>query len=276
VALGRDDTQTAGTLYNNWALSLSLFGRPIDAERLFRRAIEIARAGTSERSVSPMVLVNYARVLRELGRTPEAIDYAERAYQMAEKADDRVVIDQTLLERARIYRDHGDFVQAAAMLAAVEPRMRATLPAGHIAFAALTTEHARLANAAGDVEHAQRFADEAVALVEAAFASGRAGGDFLAGCLVTRSAIRLKLARAADAAADATRARDLLRQAAPTDARLSSIGRASLALRRALQAQGRHDEARMVLRTAFEHLESAAGPDHPDTRSARELIDDAR
>ena len=276
VALGRDDTQTAGTLYNNWALSLGLFGRPIEAERLLRRAIDIARAGTSEEGVSPMVLVNYARALREVGRPDEAAGYAERAYEVAEQADDRVVMDQTLFERARIYRERGDFARAAAMLSALEPRLRASLPPGHIVFAALTCDRARLANAAEDLDRANRFADEAIAMAEGLVAGGRAPGDFLAGCLVSRSIIRLKRGRATEAAADAARARDLLQAAAPSNARLSTIGRAYLALGRALDAQRRSDEAHAALRAAVDHLESAAGPDHPDTRRARELANGTR
>ena len=35
TALGRDDTQTAGTLFNNWALALHAAGHPMEAEKLF-------------------------------------------------------------------------------------------------------------------------------------------------------------------------------------------------------------------------------------------------
>jgi hypothetical protein len=38
-------------------------------------------------------------------------------------------------------------------------------------------------------------------------------------------------------------------------------------------AQGKTDEARAAARTAVEHLQSTLGPDHPDTRSARQLAD---
>jgi tetratricopeptide (TPR) repeat protein len=86
VSLGRDETQTAGTLLNNWAVALSAFGRPSDAERLFRRAIEIGRVDSADAAVSPMLLVNYARSLRDLGRAAEAAPYAERAFAGAVRA----------------------------------------------------------------------------------------------------------------------------------------------------------------------------------------------
>ena len=80
ISLGRDDTETAGTLFNNWALALHLSGRPLEAEALFRRAIAISRADVSDQGISPMLLINYARNLNELGRSDEAAEYAERGY----------------------------------------------------------------------------------------------------------------------------------------------------------------------------------------------------
>ena len=73
-----------------------------------------------------------------------------------------------------------------------------------------------------------------------------------------------------DAAADATRAADLLQKGAPPDTRSCNLGRAWLGLGRALEAQGRREEAGAAFRSALENLESTLGPDHPETRAARE------
>jgi tetratricopeptide (TPR) repeat protein len=81
--LGRDRTATAGTLYNNWALSLDTLGRTADAERIFRQAIELSRADPTDETVSPMLLVNYSRTLRDLGRLEESAANAERGYAKA-------------------------------------------------------------------------------------------------------------------------------------------------------------------------------------------------
>ena len=67
AALGRDDTQRAGTLFNNWGLTLSVDGRPLDAEKVLGRAIAVSRDDQGEQAVSPMLLVNYARALQDLG-----------------------------------------------------------------------------------------------------------------------------------------------------------------------------------------------------------------
>ncbi len=127
VLLGRDDTATAGTLYNNWALSLNFTGRPLEAEAIYRRAIDISRADATDEAVSPMLLVNYARVLRDLGRPEQAAGYAEMGYEKGLVAGHEVVVNQALLLRASIYRELGDFTRAGAVLAEVETRLRKVL-----------------------------------------------------------------------------------------------------------------------------------------------------
>ena len=114
TALGRDDTQTAVTLFNNWGVVLVLVGRPQDGARVFRRAFEISRADQTEDAVSPMLLVNYARTLRELHQINEAADYAERGYTKAQRSGAQVVVGQSLLLRALIYIDQGELQRAAA------------------------------------------------------------------------------------------------------------------------------------------------------------------
>ena len=51
----------------------------------------------------------------------------------------------------------------------------------------------------------------------------------------------------------------------------SYVGRAYLALGRALSAQGKSDDAKAALASALQHLESTLGEDHAETRSARQL-----
>src|SRR3979411_2862179 len=72
--IGRDDTQRAGTLFNNWGLELPLPGRPREAEKVLRRSISIGQDNRGEETVSPMLLINYSRTLRDLGRLDEATD----------------------------------------------------------------------------------------------------------------------------------------------------------------------------------------------------------
>jgi tetratricopeptide (TPR) repeat protein len=271
TALGRDDTQTAGTLFNNWALALHLSGRPLEAEELFRRAIDISRADQSEQGVSPMLLTNYARTLNELHRLDEAAGYAERGYTKAMQAGDNVVMNQSLLMRARIYRVQGNLTGAAQMLAEVEPRLRQSLPRGHLAFASLDTEYSLLALARGDLQSALQRANDSMAIAEASRKAGRGGDDYLSWALLARSEIDRQLGQADAAASDAARGLELRQKSVEPGTLASDLGHAYYILGRALQAQGKAEQAGAAFRSAVDHLQSALGPNHPDTQSARQM-----
>jgi tetratricopeptide (TPR) repeat protein len=236
TALGRDDTQNAGTLFNNWGLTLNQLGRVDEAERVLRRAIEISRDARGEDVVSPMLLVNYARVLRDLHRLDEAADYGQRAYDKARAAGDDVVINQSLLVRGSTYRERGDLARSREMFDAVEPRLRAHLPPGHIAFASLASERALLAQAAGDLPSALDYANDALALATASIQNGGQGREYIPVILTRKAGIELQLGHADAAAADADRAVALL---APT----VEPGGTSLTLTRATEMRDRARQA---------------------------------
>ena len=271
--LGRDNTENAGTLYNNLALALLQVGRPLEAEKLFRRAIKISQGDSTNATVSQMLLLNYARPLRELQRLDEAADYAGRANQKAQKEGDEVVINQSLLELARIYREQGNFTRAAEALEKVEPRLRRVLPAGHYAFAALESEQSLLAGAVGDQTKSLELADEAVAIDDRSVKAGGQGAGFMPILLSRRSALELEAGKPEAAAADALRAISL--SEAVTESGMFSCysGRAYLAMGRALQAQGKLDDAHTAFRSAALHLEKTLGPEHPEARAARRLAE---
>jgi serine/threonine protein kinase/tetratricopeptide (TPR) repeat protein len=272
TALGRDDTQTAVTLFNNRGNALIYAGRPLDAEADFRRALEISREGQTDDAASPMLLVNYARSLRELHRLDEAARYAERGYVKARVAGAEVVISQCLLLRALIYLDRQEVSRAEAMLDEVEPRLRKTVPAGHIAFGSLATDRALVAQERGDLETALQLANEAIAVGEAASRAGRLGGNYLPLFILRRSDIELQLHHPVQSETDAARALQLLRASLESTTFSSVVGRAYLALGRALQAEGKTEEARAAFRSAAENLQNTAGPGHPDTHSAQQLL----
>jgi len=272
-ALGRDNTQRAGTLFNNWGIALWMWGRPLDAERLLRRAITVGQDGQTEATVSPMVLVNYARTLKELGRLGEAADYAERAYAKAQAAGDQTVVNQSLLVRTAIYRSQGDLERATQMLSEVEPILQSRLPAGHIAFASFALQRSLNAQAGGDMQTALDSANQAVAIAEGSIKEGRIGAGYLETYLVSRSDIQLKMGHLESAAEDARRALKSLLDVAQSGTFSTGVGRSYLALGGALQAQGKLEESRSAFRSAVEHLQSALGPDHAETRAARQLAD---
>ncbi len=269
--LGRDDTQTAGTLFNNWALCLDDMGRTLEAERIFKRAIDLSRDDRGEATVSPMLLNNYARTLSGLARLEEAADYAERAHTRAVEANDNVVINQSLLVREGIYYGQGEIKRAAQMLAQVEPRLREALPQGHFVFASLESRRSVHAKAAGDLNEARLLADKAIVMIENAVKAGGPGGWLVPTLRLRRADLEIELRLPSEAVADAEVAVAALERAAEPGTHSRWLGQTYLTLGRAHDAQGNGPEAREAFRTALTHLESSVGPEHPDTRAARQF-----
>jgi serine/threonine-protein kinase len=271
--LGRARTATAGTLYNNWALALYRLGRPLEAERILGQAIELSRADATDQGVSPMLLINYSRVLGELWRLDEAARFAERAYAMASKAGQEVVVNQSLLLRSRIYVDQGKLADAGAVLDEVEPRLRQQLPPGHIAFASLTSERGLLAQARGELRMALDLTDGAIQIIHSSVQAGNQGGDVMALLMLRRSGIELDLHMFEEAASDARSAVELLQRNTPAGTWSATLGRAYLSYGQALAAQNHRDAARQALQSAVGHLEKTFGGDHPQLVNARALLD---
>jgi serine/threonine-protein kinase len=271
VALGRDDTETAGTLFNNWAMAVKQMGRPLDAERLFRRAIDISRAGEAQQGVSPMLLNNYSSALEDLARFDEAVKYAELAYTRALEAGDEVVINQSLLARARLYRALHSVRKAEAALDEVEPRLRKALPPGHYAFASLLSERSLLALERGDGSAAMQQANDAIDALQTTIKAGKSGVNLLPLLYQRRALVELQTGRPSDAASDMTKALDLFGTNTTQGTLSYRTGRAYLYLARALKAEGKDEDCREAARKAAENLVSSVGSDHPDTLSAQQL-----
>ena len=270
-SLGRDDTETAVVLYNGWALELDQVGRPLEAEKVFQRAIDISRDNSTEDAVSPTQLVNYASVLTELNHLPQAKDYAERAYGKAVQTEDQFVINQSLLSLARIYRGQHDLVRAEAMLAQVEPRMRRDLPPGHYGFSAIPLERALIALQKHDLPAALRLINEAIAILQAAVKASGSGSFSLPGLYINRSEIDLAMGLSEKAEADANIALAALHPDKYPGGVSSRLGQAYLAQARALAAEGKTALARASATQAVAQLQTSEGPGHPDTQSARQL-----
>jgi tetratricopeptide (TPR) repeat protein len=263
--LGYDETRTAVKMFSNWAFALHLADRTYEAEKVLRRAIDLSHSTHADEAVTPALLNQNGTILLVLGRLEESAGYVERAYAKAKEVGDQVVLEQSLLNRARIYRNQRDFTRASAMLMEVEPLLRRDLPSGHYAFGKVANERALLAQAQGDLSTALRLNGEAIAITEAAIKAG--GQGWLGGLLLDRSKMELQSGQLDKASGDAERALRL-RLAGK---KVEPLGEFYLALGRALLAQGKTDEARVAFRSAAEELQRSLGPDHPDTREAQHL-----
>lgn len=268
IAMGREDTERASNLLNNWGLVLSTLGRPRDAERMLRRSIEITSSGGSDERIEPVSWSNLAGVLFDLGRYAEGIELASRAHQRALARGDNVVADQALLVGARLRVVHGDVEQGEAMLNEVESHFKSMFPPTHVAFLAVAVDRIRVAEVRGQLENAASLADSAWALAQ--------GDDrrrsFQVSILRRRSEVYVKLRRYAEARADAERSMALAAERMPPGSHAGGIGLAYLTIGEAYAGEARIPEAREALKMAMEHLEDAAGQDHPGALRARELL----
>jgi serine/threonine-protein kinase len=270
VAMGRDDTISASIWLNNWGLTLDQLGRPLEAEVPLRRALDLER-GANGSGASPMALTNYAQALYELARFDAAASYAEDAYRGGVATKNQIVLNQTRLRLARIYRAQRDAVRATRMLDEAEPSMRALLPAGHFAFGSLAAERALVAREQGDFARALVFINQAMAIDQQAEKGGKTGAQYLPVLLTQRASIELAAGDLKAADADARRALGLFADEAWPGDYSSHAGAAYLALARVLVAEGRTDEARGAALAAERQLEKSVGAEHPDTLAAKAL-----
>ncbi len=268
AAMGRDRTEMAGTLLNNWGLSRYLLGQPREAERLFRLAVEIGSADQAGASVSPMLLNNLARPILEQGRAAEALAIADKSAAEAVRLGNDVSRMQSMLLRATAHRVLGDLTGASGLLNEFERLQADRLPPTHVAFSALASERALLEEARGDIAAAATAADRAVAIAEAS----SQGRELLARGLLRRASLDLARDRVDEALNDATRGLALEVARSEAGSLSSILGRAHLTMGRVFHAAARPAEARESLSEAARHLEFALGAEHRDTQAARSIL----
>ena len=268
LALGRENTETAGTIYNNWGLALDITGQMRKAEDLFRRAVRISSDHGSDKNVSPMLLTNLARILIKLERVDEATHMADDAHERARAAGDEIVVRDSTLVRAMAYRAAGDLARAETLLNDAEARYHSTRPPECACFATVAFERAALAQARGDESAASTWADKAVAAAQADTVRTDAVPYFL----MRRAELAIEQSRFDAAKADAEKAVEMNLAALVPGTQSGYLGRAYLALGRALIGTGHADEARDALSAALEHLRASVGPDHSQTRLADKLL----
>jgi serine/threonine protein kinase len=269
--LGLDESNFAVVLYNNWGLELDQIGRPLEAEKAYRHVLDISRDAGGIDSVSPLVLINYARILRELDRFDEADATAERAYTRAVQLKNEVAINQVLMERSAVYIEMRRPEQAESMLAKVEPRLQKSLPATHYAFASLADRRALILLEQNNLDAATQQSDRALALIDATVKAGNEGAFIRPVLFMDRSEIDRAANRLEEAAHDADRAIELLGATVEPGSYSRRLGLAHLARARALAARHSTDDVRKEALIAAVQLERSSGADLPEARAAREL-----
>jgi serine/threonine protein kinase/tetratricopeptide (TPR) repeat protein len=271
TTLGYDDSQKAVKLFDDWAYILDNDGRQLEAQRTYRRALDISRNDESNNAVAPVLLFNYATLLKELGKTTESARYFALASKKAHELNDNVLVDDTDLLRADMFIDAHAFAQSAHLLDEVEQRMHKRYDPAHYVFAEVSSERARIALSRGDLSSAAHFASEAVEIDEASIRRIGQCAALLPYLLMSKSGIELKSGQREQAAYDARRAIRLLQDGQDPSVLSSNVGRAYLTLALVLEAQGKTDEAQIAARKAYANLQTTLGTDQPDTQRARQL-----
>lgn len=266
--LGLDDTRTAVAMFHDWGLALMFANDVSNAEKIYRRGIDLSRGSGAS---SAALLNDYADSLQQLGRLAEARAYAEQASTQANQSHDEVQFWESLFERAKIYRIQHDLERATAMLDQLEPLLRRSLPRAHWRFAWIASERSLMAKDKHDLSTALRLANEAIMLDEAAIKNGGEGSFMLWMLYARRAHIETAAGNTGQAVSDATHALELAKAITLPGTFSTSVGWCSLVLARALDAEGKHDEARAAARSAAENLEHGYGPDHPQALAARQL-----
>jgi hypothetical protein len=271
TTLGYDDSQKAVKLFDDWALTLSYDGRELEAQQLYRRALDISRNDEGNGAAAPDLLLNYAGLLQELGQKAEAARYFALASRKAHELNDNVLVDDADLMQAWMFTDAHAFAQATRQVDELEQRLRQRYAPAHYLFAELSSARAHIALGRGDLPSAAHFAKEAIEIDEASIRRIGQCAAMLSTLLVSKSGVDLKSGQRDEAASDARRAIKLLEEREDPSILSSNVGRAYLALALALEAEGKPDEAQGAARKAYANLQTTLGSDQPDTQSARQL-----
>ncbi|MGO9931392.1 MAG: protein kinase domain-containing protein, partial [Steroidobacteraceae bacterium] len=224
TTLGYDDSQKAVKLFDDWALTLSYDGRELEAQRLYRRALDISRNDETNSAVAPDLLLNYAGLQQELGQTTEAARDFVLASKKVRELNDNVLADETDLMQADMFIDAHAFAQATRQLDGLEQRLRKRYAPEHYVFAELSSARARIALGRGDLPSASHFATEAVELDEASMRRIGQCANLLTSLLVSRSGIDLKSGQREQAVSDARRAIKRLEEAEDPSILSSNVG----------------------------------------------------
>jgi ATP/maltotriose-dependent transcriptional regulator MalT len=211
-----------------------------------------------------MLLTNYGRALADLGRYEDAARYVDRAYDEAKRSGNAMALNMALTVEVVVRRNRGDLDGAERALDEVAPKLRATLPPGHYAFALQWSERSLLAAARHDDRTALDLANRAVESMATNSGEPRAA----ALVLIRRANLEVAMGEAAQAEADAIKALGVERQSLPSGQRSDLLGRTYVALAQAQAASGRHDAAAQSFALARDELRATLGPDDVETKRA--------
>ena len=223
------------------------------------------QAGRTDATIS----LERGRVLLELGRAREAAMAFEASAAAARRTGRGVLFAPAALGQAEALLAAGDASGAATLWAGLAPLREKLRAESRPERVDVLRVEARLAAAANDAPAAIAALDAAQAIVDG---SGPDARPLAFRVSLQRGEQALAAGAGADAAlANADRALAAAKETSLDAARSSSVGRSLWLRARALEAAGRHDDARRDAAEATRHLVATLGAAHPDAVAAQAL-----
>jgi tetratricopeptide (TPR) repeat protein len=265
-ALGRADSAVAMVTLNNWGRVSWSAGDTKHALELIDRTIGLAGRRGATHVVPPYAASNRAAALVALGRYTEALEAAERAIVIAEKANAMEARFRAMLAKAGALSERRDFPAAESTIEAAAALARA-LPAGSFDPFGLTLRRARIALLRGQPAETRTLVQP---LIEPPETRPKAGAT-LALALRLRADALTRMGEHQAALADAQAALAISQQMQGGRRHSLPTGQAWLLL-----ARIKHDTAdlagsRADAVRAAEHLDAMLDDNHPDCLLAHRL-----
>lgn len=264
--IGAGKASLATTMANNLGVLLGRVGQLQRAASAYERGIAVASAAGEPRDHA--LMISYARLLIELGRTSEALPLLERATAASERAGDPLfsALGAFGLAAAQCQLHH--WTPCDRRLDDARAKLRPIVPPGRALWGTVEVVAARSSIARGDLRRADQQLRDALALYDAA--EDRNVGRVRAIALLAR--VEAQLGDHAAAQAHAAQALELAQAETAGFPRSEWVGSALLAQGIVHKLSGDVDAARTDLRDAVDHLHASAGDRAPATQEAVTLL----
>jgi tetratricopeptide (TPR) repeat protein len=264
---GRDKSNIAFAVFNNWGVLSISTGQPEEALRHFKEAVDISRLFSPDGVPAPFLLGNRGTTLFSLARYEEA--KRDLALMKKRASTDGNAVQATYADAvmADVAIAEGDLRRAEEVLRPYDPDsgyVAATTPAG----LRILLVTAKLRMARGEYEQARTLFTQTIE----GFVRGGTVVGGLARAYVERANLGLVDGHLDEALQDANRAVEVAEQTRAGDKPSNVLGLASLAQGRAYKARGDAAAATAALKVAVENLSRTVGAEHPQTKQAAEEL----
>lgn len=266
--MGRVQSADAATYYGQLGRYLSRAGQWLEAAQAYEQSLKVAREVAASEAIDPIVLVNYAKLLIDLGRASEAIPLFDEAMQSSNRVGNLKVAAMTSLMVAPAYCAVGKLQECAVHVSLAKEALAGQLPPGNSTFGSLETAAAQLAWDSSDPAAARDHLQRALKIFD--LAPDRNPNAMRALALLAE--VDLKLDDTASAREHSAKLLAAAQQALHGFGSSSWLGRAQLVKAEVSQALGESEQAHAALGAALAVLRTTVGAKAPWTLQTERLL----